>query len=424
MDSDFDFELPGELIAQQPPPRRGDSRLLLVEPGTGPVGEAVFRDLPRMLRAGDRLVLNDSRVLPARLWTCREDTGGRVEILLLRPCRDAALPGGWLCMARPARRLRPGQRLVVTAGPTAEPASAELTSPPTLTVLADAGAGEDGQVIVGCSDENGQAIDLVAIAEQWGVMPLPPYIKRSDGAAELAAADRVRYQTVYAAAARDGAGSVAAPTAGLHFSDATLTALAAAGIGLSRVSLHVGPGTFQPPSEAQISARRLHREFFRLPAATSAELAATRAAGGRIIAVGTTALRVLETVSRLGLDRAGDDRREFAAAPGEPVPVFQGTAECIGGHWEVAGETRLFIAPPERVTAADGLLTNFHLPGSSLLMLVASILGDGVWRRVYDHAVGAGLRFYSYGDCMLVAPGLAGASAAGAPPDKDGSQRD
>jgi len=393
MTADFEFSLPDELIAQAPLQRRGDSRLLLVEPGHGTCGEMVFRDLPTVLRPGDRLVLNESRVLPARLLTLREDTGGQVEILLLRPAGGAVDAAGWLCMARPARRLRPGVRLV----PVAPPGAADI-SPPVLTVLRrDDGRGE-GQVVVSCDE------DLAAVAENWGVMPLPPYIRRTAATTDQDTSDRERYQTVYAAADTTGAGSVAAPTAGLHFSQDTLDRLDAGGVGISRVSLHVGPGTFKPPNPAQIMARRLHREFFRLPGRVSRELAATRAAGGRVIAVGTTALRVLESVQRLQLDDDDPDTRTFAASAADPDPVFSGAARRVDGHWEVTGETRLFIGPPDRVTAADGLLTNFHLPGSSLLMLVASLMGDAVWRDVYRRAVRDRLRFYSYGDCMLILP--------------------
>ncbi len=406
MDNSFEFELPTGLIAQEPPLRRGDSRLLLVEPHVGACGEMVFRELTNILRAGDRLVLNDSRVLPARLQTRREDTGGQVEILLLRPVADPELPGGWLCMARPARRLRPGVRLVLEAPPSGVSGGA-ADEPAVLTVLRK--DDQSGQVVVGCEG------NLAEVAEDWGVMPLPPYIRRDAASTEQDSHDRQRYQTVYAQADASGAGSVAAPTAGLHFSDETLKNLQAAGVELSRVSLHVGPGTFKPPSEEQIAARRLHREFFRLPAETSREMAATRAAGGRIIAVGTTALRVLESVQRLGLNSEGPDTRRFGATTSEPNPSFNGEAHLVDGHWEVAGETRLFISPPDKVSAADGLLTNFHLPGSSLLMLVASLMGEKIWRDVYTEAVQIEMRFYSYGDCMLILPGVKSSAAQPGP---------
>ena len=196
---------------------------------------------------------------------------------------------------------------------------------------------------------------------------------------------------------------MAAPTAGLHFSPAVLADLEDAGVATATVRLHVGPGTFQPPSADQITARRLHGEAFRLPAATNRAIQAARRQGGRVIAVGTTSLRVLETVARLDLPAGGGQDCDF----GGNDPVFAGTARWFDGAWEVAGATRLFIAPPDRVTAVDGLLTNFHLPGSSLLMLVAALVGNPDWRRVYDQAVAEGMRFYSYGDCMLILPNLA-----------------
>ncbi|MEN8007716.1 MAG: S-adenosylmethionine:tRNA ribosyltransferase-isomerase [Candidatus Krumholzibacteriota bacterium] len=394
----YDYELPEELIAQDPPRRRGDSRLLLVEPGQGVAAEKVFRDLPGILGRDDLLVLNESRVLPARLLTVREDTGGQVEILLVRP---VAAERTWLALAKPQRRLRAGIRLVVedSGGDTAGP----------RPVLEITGRLDQGQVLVTGT------IDPGALAEKWGVMPLPPYIRRDPGDfdGERGRRDTKRYQTVFASRDEGGAGSVAAPTAGLHFSAATLEALAAKGVQTTRVSLHVGPGTFRAPSEEQLAARRLHREFFHLPAAVSARIAAARRAGGRVIAVGTTSLRVLETAARLDLPEGGPDRLVFGSGnrdEGKPdeQAEFRGEAARRDGHWEVSGQTRLFLRPPDRVTAVDGLLTNFHLPGSSLLMLVASVAGETTWPAVYAHAVAQRMRFYSYGDCMLILPGLSG----------------
>lgn len=384
-DAAYHFELPAELIAQEPPERRGDARLLLVEPGTGPVGERCFGDLPSLLRADDLLVLNESRVLPARLATCRHDTGGKVEVLLVEP---SGAPGRWLAMARPARRLRPGTVLQLE--------TRDGGDAPVLTVE---GRTAEGMIIVSGD------VDPALLAERHGVMPLPPYIRRAPDDPR-AAADRQRYQTVFAATGTEACRSVAAPTAGLHFADETLARLAELGIGTARVRLHVGPGTFQPPNEAQIAARRLHAEAFHLPAETAAAVARTRQAGGRVIAVGTTSLRVLETVAGLGLPSVGGPDRRSWPDGDDTDPVFGGEAVRSAGHWDVAGTTRLFVAPPDTISGADGLLTNFHLPGSSLLMLVAAVAGDPAWRRVYAHAVTERLRFYSYGDCMLVLPGL------------------
>jgi S-adenosylmethionine:tRNA ribosyltransferase-isomerase len=385
----YHFDLPAELIAQDPPPRRGDSRLLLVEPGVGVAGEKVFRELPEFLRPGDLLVLNESRVLPARLLTTRRDTGGQVEILLVRP---TAAERTWEALARPARRLRPGCRLAI--GPRDGERGGELEVVERL---------EQGRFLVTAATDPGR------LARSWGVMPLPPYIKRDrhDLVAERGRRDRDRYQTVYAVDDKSGAGSVAAPTAGLHFSATVLQALADAGVQTARLTLHVGPGTFQEPSAEQIAARRLHREYFHLPAAAAARIAAARASGGRVIAVGTTSLRVLETVARLRLPADGPEQRTLGGSGPEP-PEFVGEAVRQEGAWSVSGETRLFLRPPDRVTAVDGLLTNFHLPGSSLLMLVAVMMGEKIWPGVYAHAVASRLRFYSYGDCMLILPGVSG----------------
>ncbi|MBM4130132.1 tRNA preQ1(34) S-adenosylmethionine ribosyltransferase-isomerase QueA [bacterium] len=412
----YDFDLPAALIAQEPAARRDASRLLRVGAGGAVAGESPFGDLPRLLRRGDLLVLNESRVLPARLWCRRADTGGRVEVLLVEPApaatasgAGAAEPsavGAWLALARPARRLRAGLRLVVEDEPDA----------PGLIVV---GRAEGGFVVVAPAPGAGGAPGepLAALAGRCGQMPLPPYIRREAGHDPHEAADRERYQTVYAARAEEAARSVAAPTAGLHFTPDVLAALAAAGVGLARLRLHVGPGTFQPPTPAQLAARRLHAESFELPAATARAIATTRAAGGRVIAVGTTALRGLETAARLPLPGGAPDGARWTAGgdDGGAAGFFSGEAVREDGHWAVRGRTRLFIAPPDRVTAVDGLLTNFHLPGSSLLMLVAALLGGDAWRGVYHQAVSRGLRFYSYGDCMLALPGAAGPDADGEP---------
>lgn len=408
---DFQFELPPGLIAQEPAARRDASRLLLVGSGGRVAGEAAFAALPGLLRAGDLLVLNESRVLPARLWCRRPDTGGRVEVLLVEPvafvgegAQAVAEPGAWRAMARPARRLRPGVRLAVVGA----------SPPATLVVLA---RDEDGFVTVAPGgDGDGSAVEgLPELAGRCGQMPLPPYIRREAGGDPHEAADRERYQTVFAANEAAAVRSVAAPTAGLHFTPAVLAALGEAGVRTARVRLHVGPGTFQPPTAAQVAARRLHAEWFELPAATAAAIAATRAAGGRVVAVGTTALRVLESVARLPLPAGAKDGCVWSPEGGVdgPAGYFTGEARREAGHWAVQGRTRLFIAPPDRVTAADGLLTNFHLPGSSLLMLVAALLDGEAWREVYREAVARGLRFYSYGDCMLALPGLTGAADEG-----------
>lgn len=390
---DYQYDLPPDLVAQDPPAERGGSRLLVAERHAAVRGIGDFADLPTWLRAGDVLVVNDSRVLPARLWGERVDTGGRVELLLVRPHADQ--PAHWEAMARPARRLRAGVELALCR----EGDGVRLG--PTVRV---AGRLETGEVLIAPPD----GTTLVELAESHGSLPLPHYIQRdprAEDAESRAARDRRRYQTVYAEADAGGAGSVAAPTAGLHFDDTMLDRLRAGGVELARVCLHVGPGTFQPPSAEQIAAARLHPESFHCPAETSAALARCRRRGGRIIAVGTTSLRVLSTVASLGLPDSppSGGSLDFAHDPAAP-PVFAGRAEHGAAGWDVRGTTRLFLRPPDAVPAADGLLTNFHLPGSSLIMLVAAFAGEQLWRQAYRQAVSARMRFYSYGDAMLLIP--------------------
>jgi S-adenosylmethionine:tRNA ribosyltransferase-isomerase len=386
----YTFELPAELIAQDPPAERGASRLLVAERHGRVLGIRPFADLADLLRPGDLLVINDSRVLPARLRTRRVDTGGRIELLLVRPSADD--PSAWEAMARPARRLRPGQELQL------------LGDDPQLPTLTITGRLAGGEVMVAAPPGH----DLVALAEAHGEVPLPPYIRRDADHPEARprqARDRVRYQTVYARDDRHGVGSVAAPTAGLHFGHDLLASLQDAGVGVARVTLHVGPGTFQSPSLEQISAGRLHPEAFEFPSATWDAVARCRASAGRVVAVGTTSLRVLATVSGLGLPArftAGDVRE--VADGGDGPPVFQGRAEANPEGWSVRGATRLFLQPPAMVDAADALVTNFHLPGSSLLMLVAAFGGEQLWREAYREAVASRLRFYSYGDAMIMLP--------------------
>lgn len=389
----FHYDLPPRLVAQAPAPERTGSRLLLVGRDGDVRGEGTFADLPALLRAGDLLVVNDSRVLPARL-RLRRASGGRVELLLERPLGD----GRWLALAQPTRRLKDGERLHP------EGSAGEGDPDGSVEIL---GRERGGALVVrGCGG------DLADLAQRRGETPLPPYIRRGPGTApELAAFDRERYQTVYA----DERGSVAAPTAGLHFDAGLLARLREAGVATAAVTLHVGSGTFRPPDADDVARRRLHAERFTLPAATDAAVRRCRRGGGRVIAVGTTSLRVLETVRRLGLDGGGPDRRSWAPAEPPDAPAeFEGEAfregapGGDGGAWRVSGLTRLFVAPPDPVPAADGLITNFHLPGSSLLMLLAAFLGGpDRWRPAYARAVGGGWRFYSYGDAMLVLPDAA-----------------
>jgi S-adenosylmethionine:tRNA ribosyltransferase-isomerase len=342
MSFDFlDYDLPPRLIAQEPCPRRDESRLLVVRRADGGLAHHGFRDLPGLLSPGDLLVLNDTRVVPARLLGRRARTGGRWEGLFLRQ-----VPGGaWELLSKSGGRLVPGEEVEI------EP------SPLRLRLLEKT---PEGRWLAEPS-EPGPAFELLG---RHGAVPLPPYIRKG----RAAAADADRYQTVYARRA----GAVAAPTAGLHFTPAVFEALRRRGIDRAFLTLHVGPGTFQPIQAEDVTRHRMHAEWGELPAATAEALAACRARGGRVVAVGTTSVRLLET----------------AAAAGPPQP------------W--SGETDLFIYPPYRFRAVDALVTNFHLPRSTLLLLVAAFAGVDLLRRAYRTAIEEGYRFYSYGDAMLI----------------------
>lgn len=342
----FDYDLPPELIAQQPLPERDASRLLVLDRATGAVRHRAFRDLPDLLNPGDLLVVNRSRVLPARLLG-RRVQGGAAEVLLVRAHPDDE--GLWDALVRPGRRLRPGDVIEVAEDLSVriETASGQGREPgPLRTVRLLA---RDG--------------DVAATLERHGHVPLPPYIRRPD-----APEDRQRYQTVYAREA----GSVAAPTAGLHFTSALLEALRQRGIGQAEVVLHVGPGTFRPVEVENVADHRVDPEAFVIPPETAEAVAQAKARGGRVVAVGTTATRTLET--------AADAR-----APGSD-----------------AGETALVIVPGHRFRVVDGLVTNFHLPRSSLLLLVAAFAGREPVLAAYEEAVRERYRFYSYGDAMLI----------------------
>ena len=335
--SDFHYELPDELIARHPAPRRTESRLLHLDGRTGAVADRTFAELPGLLRSGDLLVLNDTRVIPARLQG-RKDTGGRVEILLERLTGG----GGALVQLRSSKPPAPGSRIHLPGGGTATVAGRE-----------------DDFWRLDFED------DASAVFEQHGEMPLPPYLHR---AAE--ASDRERYQTVYARSP----GAVAAPTAGLHFDEAMLAACETAGIASARLTLHVGAGTFQPLRVDDVREHRMHAELVEVPEATCEAVAACRRRGGRVVAVGTTVVRALES----------------AAAGGALAP------------W--SGDTRLFITPGYRFRVVDALITNFHLPESTLLMLVSAFAGRSRVLAAYRHAVERRYRFFSYGDAMFVEP--------------------
>jgi len=363
--SDFDFALPEELIAQQPPAQRGASRMLVVDRGL-PVEAGSFSDssyldrsfaeLPSLLNSGDLLVLNDSRVIPARLYARRAIARGKqepsapIEVLLTSPDGE----GNWNALVRPGRKVRVGDRLVFAA------------SSGTIVLKADVlESGEFGERVLRFAPVE----DFFGVLEQIGHIPLPPYIKRDD-----ADTDRERYQTVFAV----DRGSVAAPTAGLHFTPEVLDSIAARGVEIVRITLHVGLGTFAPLRVERLDEIHLHAERYTLPAETAAALNRARAERRRIVAVGTTTVRTLEHCALV--------------------------AETRGGELEAhSGQTSIFISPGFRFRMVNAMLTNFHLPQSSLLMLVSAFAGRERMLAAYGHAVRKRYRFFSYGDCMFIA---------------------
>ena len=348
--SDLEFELPTELIAQHPQAKRDACRLLVVDQTADAMREMLFQDLTRLLRPGDLLVRNVTRVLPARLLGVRPETGGHGELLLVEPAED----GTWWTLARPARRLRTGSQL-------------QLHDGSMLTVVEE---GESGRRRVQFPDSQ----TAVQVAQRCGAMPLPPYIRRAADAA-----DSEDYQTVYASVD----GSIAAPTAGLHFTEELLTALQEQGVEFADVVLHVGLGTFEPVRSADPLQHQMHRESIEIPSDLPARLAQARQRGGRIVAVGTTVVRVLESLA-LWQDDPSDERVAL---------------ESRGGV--LSGATRIYLHPPYRFRLVDVLITNFHLPRSTLLLLVAAFAGMETWQRAYAHAIDKRFRFFSYGDATF-----------------------
>ncbi len=334
---DFDYELPSEAIAERPAPR-GESRLLVLD-AEGDARHAKIRDLPSLLRAGDLVVVNDTRVIPARLFASSPNDPRPIELLLVE--RVAATE--WEALAKPGKRARTGAQLSLEGGIGVE----------VIAVRAD-----DGRRVVRFSEPIEPHLDRL------GHIPLPPYIHREDDAE-----DRERYQTVFA---REP-GAIAAPTAGLHFSETLFSELAAAGVGTATVTLHVGIGTFKPVTAELIHEHRMESERWVVPETTAEAIARTRERGGRVVAIGTTVVRTLESaaIAGGGFVRAG------------------------------SGKTELFITPGFEFRAVDALLTNFHLPKSTLLMLVSAFAGRERALAAYAEAIAAGYRFYSYGDAMF-----------------------
>jgi S-adenosylmethionine:tRNA ribosyltransferase-isomerase len=387
--SDFDYELPEELIAQQPPAERGASRMMVVDRATGAFHDDFFSGLGRHLRKGDLLVLNDSRVIPARLYARRtlrrerEKPTGRIEVMLTEPVspqqlrapsfsaavrsEDAERVGShepqsaatnqWRALVRPGRKVAIGERLVFPA--------------PDGEILLEAEVLERGpfgeRLLDFAPVPHSSGIDFFSVLDRIGHVPLPPYIHRDD-----ATADRDRYQTVFA----EERGSVAAPTAGLHFTPQMLAALEASGVEIARITLHVGLGTFAPLRVERVAEVRLHRERYTIGTEAAAAINAAVAEQRRIVAVGTTTVRTLESAA--------------LAAAGNPIQPHSGT-------------TDIFVSPGFEFRLVGALLTNFHLPQSSLLMLVSAFAGRENVLAAYKHAVQEKYRFFSYGDCMFIA---------------------
>ncbi len=337
--SDFDYHLPDELIARYPLPERGGSRLLHVDGTAGAIADRRFLELPDLFRAGDLLVFNDTRVIKARLRGVKE-SGGRIEALVERVLSEHEA----LVFIRASKSPKPGVAL-------------RFADAVETLVLE-----REGDMFRLAFDPSRSVLEWL---EEYGEVPLPPYLSRS-----AESADDARYQTIYA---RDP-GAVAAPTAGLHFDEAMLARLREAGVESAFVTLHVGAGTFQPVRVEDLLEHKMHTERYAIPKATLDAVERAREAGGRVCAVGTTSLRALESAARGGALRAGE------------------------------GETDLFITPGYRFQVVQRLLTNFHLPRSTLLMLVSAFGGAELLRRAYAHAVAGGYRFFSYGDAMLIEP--------------------
>jgi S-adenosylmethionine:tRNA ribosyltransferase-isomerase len=343
--SDYDYELPKRLIAQQPLPRRTDARLLVVDRSDGSLSHQHIRDLPTILRSGDCLVINDTKVIPARLVGFRAQTGGRWEGLFL----SADGGGSWRILAKTRGKQQAGESIVLTNERLQEVFRLRL-------ILKE----PEGSWIARPEIE-GQPFELI---DRVGRVPLPPYIR--DG--EMTDSDRERYQTVFG----EKPGAVAAPTAGLHFTEDLFARLASAGVSVARVTLHVGQDTFRPVTSETLDGHAMHSEWCEITPTAVETIRQAKAAGGRVVAVGTTSVRTLESASQTG-----------------SLEPF-------------AGPTELFIRPPYSFRTVDALLTNFHLPRTTLLVLVRTLGGDELIRQAYEEAIREEYRFYSYGDAMLI----------------------
>jgi len=345
--SDFDYDLPEELIAQEPLPERSASRMMVVHRNSGVIEHATANDLPDFLVPGDLLVLNDTKVIPTRVFGCKQDAGGKVELLLLED-----LGGGeWSALCKASRRPKAGSVLSLAG----EKLMADVTW-----------VGCDGEIQAQLRSEK----PLLQLLQEEGLTPLPPYIKRSERSSRVSHdRDRERYQTVFARSP----GAVAAPTAGLHFTEELFDRLEDLGVGRTTLTLHVGLGTFRPVKVENLEDHRMESERYTVSSTAAAAVQAIRHSGGRIVAVGSTSVRTLETMM---------------AENRVPVPC--------------SGRSSLFIYPPYEFKAVDAMLTNFHLPKSSLIMMVSALAGRNLIMKAYKEAIADRYRFYSYGDCMLI----------------------
>lgn len=354
--ADFDYYLPEELIAQRPPEVRGTSRMMVLNREQNTLEHKSIGDILDYLRPGDLMILNNTRVFPARILGTWEDTGGAAELLLL-DCREqeSAIEGGytsqWRCMCGSGRKSRVGHTILCAQGNL----RAEVLD-----------KDEEGHSLVRFHATE----PLMTLLDAHGLTPVPPYIRRNANDPEMARLDKERYQTVYA----QEVGAVAAPTAGLHFTDELLAKLEAKGVKRAFVTLHVGPGTFKPVKAERVEDHRMDAEFYNIPEATAQAIRETRAAGGRIVAVGSTSVRTLETVAALN------------------------NGEIVATH----GSSTAFIYPPYQFKAIDVMLTNFHLPQSTLIMMISALAGRERVLAAYEEAVKERYRFFSYGDCMLI----------------------
>ena len=338
--SDYDYHLPEEQVARHPAAQRDQSRMLVVDRKNGNLQDKIFCDFRDFIKPGDALVLNDTKVIPARIFGERIPTKGKVEALLI----EERGPGLWQTMLKPGKRMNPGSEVQINGSVHKFTVKNRL---------------EDGTFEIEFSTEH-----VLALLDDCGKLPLPPYMNR-----EMELTDSDRYQTVFARAQ----GAVAAPTAGLHFTDELLTDLEKSGVNIAYLTLHVGPGTFQPVSTDDLTEHHMHSESYILPEETVKTLKQVKEDGGRIFVVGTTCVRVLESCY---------DEKEFL------IPQ--------------SGRTEIFLYPPYRPKIADVLLTNFHLPKSTLLMLISTFTEREKVFKAYEHAIEKSYRFYSYGDCMLL----------------------